>query len=364
MPPPVANENPAPATAPRLTSPEQPLISVVMPVHNTAAHLAQAISSIQAQTYRRWELIIVDDSSSDGSAALAQRHAAHDDRIRTFTVEHGGVAAALNAGIAAAGGELIARMDADDIAAPERFAVQLDWMQRTGVEVCGSWAVWFGEEEGAWWVPETHEGIALHLAINPSMVHPTVLMHTAIARANPYREDFACEDFELWTRLIDRHRMGNVPAVLLRYRRHSDQASKRHAARIRVDAGVCRRRGFDAVFPGADPALLAAFDRMHTFQCCADLEELELVGGMLVRLAQSPEEALRRRMLRRWRETCRCSARLGRRVYGTYMGTAQEFAVPYGPDRPLEVACAMRMPRSLRLESQLWRLARVTGLRP
>ena len=115
-----------------------------MPVRDAEVHLAEAVASIQAQSYRRWELIIVDDGSRDGSVAVALQLARGDGRIRLVSVPRGGVGAALDAGVAQARGELVARMDADDVALPERFEVQLDWMRKTGIEVglgvgrCGS----------------------------------------------------------------------------------------------------------------------------------------------------------------------------------------------------------------------------------
>jgi glycosyltransferase involved in cell wall biosynthesis len=338
---------------PSLTVPAEPLISVVMPVYNAKAYLADSVASIQAQSHSRWELVIVDDGSRDGSAGVASQQAAHDDRIRTFTVPHGGVAAALNAGISSARGEIVARMDADDIAAPERFAIQLDWMRKTGAEICGSWAVWFGDEAGSWWAPVSHQAVALHLAVNPGLVHPTVMMHAEIARLHPYHPDFACEDFELWTRLVGRYRMGSVPAVLLKHRRHTRQVSKLAAAKIRSDANVCRRRGFDMIFPDADDALVSAYQRMVDRRPCGDAEELTRVGELLVRLAQCPEHALRERMLRHWRAACLRAARLGPVAYRNYLRFAPEFAVADFDDPALEAACTARLRSPLSLKRGL-----------
>src|SRR2546425_12663765 len=100
-----------------------------MPVYNAERYVAEAITSILTQTYPRLEFIIVDDGSTDGSAALVCAFAARDSRIRPFFLAHGGQSRALHAGIATARGELIALMDNDDIALPERFAIQLAWMR-------------------------------------------------------------------------------------------------------------------------------------------------------------------------------------------------------------------------------------------
>src|SRR3954462_4182724 len=101
----------------------EPLISVVLPVFDAREHLADAISSIQAQSHRRRELLVLDDGSSDGSPELAEELGKTEERIRVLRVTHGGAAQAVNAGVEAARGDMIARMDADDVAVPERFAV-------------------------------------------------------------------------------------------------------------------------------------------------------------------------------------------------------------------------------------------------
>jgi hypothetical protein len=317
-----------------LTVPPEPLISVVVPVHNTQSYLAQALESIRAQTYTRWELIVVDDGSTDGSVDVARRQAAQDPRIKVFERPRAGVSATLNAGVALAEGDLIARMDADDVAAPERFAIQLDWMRTTGTEVCGSWVTWFGNKEGAWWNPSTHDGVARHQVINASLVHPTVMMHAEIARANPYREDFACEDFELWTRLVQNHQLGNVPAVLLKYRRHERQITKLLGAKCRADAIRCRRRGFDKFFPDADPRLLATHLRMQQFLPFEGIDQLTMAATLLTRLAECPEVAVRERMLKYWQHACLRAAHLGPDALRLFHSMRPVFNVPDWTDDP------------------------------
>ena len=102
----------------------QPLVSIGMAVHNSEATLASAIQSLMNQTYTNWELLLADDGSSDNSLAIARSF--NDPRIRIFTDgENRGLAKRLNELVAVARGELFARMDADDIAYPERFARQV-----------------------------------------------------------------------------------------------------------------------------------------------------------------------------------------------------------------------------------------------
>src|SRR5687767_4726483 len=101
------------------------MISVVMPVYNGQRFLARAMDSLLAQSVREFELIVVDDGSTDESPALLDRYARTDARVRVIRGDHAGISAALNRGIADARYGWIARMDADDEALPDRFARQL-----------------------------------------------------------------------------------------------------------------------------------------------------------------------------------------------------------------------------------------------
>jgi glycosyltransferase involved in cell wall biosynthesis len=110
-----------------------PRVSVITPVWNAAGTLAQTVASVQDQSLTDWEMLLVDDGSTDGSRALADRLAAGDRRIKLLGwAENRGAAAARNAGIRAAAARHIAFLDADDLWRPEKLAVQLDYMDRTG----------------------------------------------------------------------------------------------------------------------------------------------------------------------------------------------------------------------------------------
>jgi glycosyltransferase involved in cell wall biosynthesis len=204
----------------------KPLISVVMPNYNTAAYLAEAVESIRAQTYDHWELLIVDDGSTDASLAIARDLTARDERIRCLEIPHQGIVAALNTGVHAAQGELIARMDADDVALPHRFQVQLDELNAHP-----DWALVGGgfetiDVDGQAWktqLPPTDPGqVRAALARGNCLCHSTILMRRAALEtcAGPYRAPFMlAEDYDLWLRMAERHELANVPAVVLRYRR-------------------------------------------------------------------------------------------------------------------------------------------------
>src|SRR5688572_27460772 len=101
------------------------MISVVMPVFNGQRFLAQAMNSLLAQTFHDFEIIVVDDGSTDASPAILRDYAERDSRVRVIHGDHAGISAALNRGIEASTHEWIARIDADDVASPDRFAKQI-----------------------------------------------------------------------------------------------------------------------------------------------------------------------------------------------------------------------------------------------
>lgn len=231
--------------------PAQPLVSVVMTVRDGDAYLEEAVRSVQAQSYPHWELIVIDDGSSDTSGEIVERFADRDRRIRLLSTPAQGRAAAANHGTALARGELLARLDADDVALPDRLALGVRWIRERGLDLCGGWAMRFGDRTGPWSVPETHEAIARELLVDFPLINSATIARTEVMQANPYDPGYACEDQELWGRLALTHRLGNVPALLVKYRCHSGQTTRREAARIRDDHRLCRHRLFGALFPEA-----------------------------------------------------------------------------------------------------------------
>ena len=207
----------------RRSSDRQVVISVVMPFRNAAATLPECIASIHAQTHRDFEVVAVDDRSADASAELCRRAG-----FRVIAAE--GLVAALNAGLDAARGEVIARMDADDVMHPERLAAQVELMRDhdvvgTQVELCPDDAIRAGYREYIRWqnAVVTPEEIAANLFVESPFAHPSVMMR----RGYRYAEGEFPEDYELWLRLhAQGARMAKVPRVLLRWRESATRASR------------------------------------------------------------------------------------------------------------------------------------------
>lgn len=208
-----------------------PTISVVLPVYNGEKYLAEAIESILAQTFSDFELIVINDGSTDGTLAILQNYQA-DSRIRLFSRENKGLVATLNEGIDLARGTWLARMDQDDIALPQRFEQQLQWLARTDADICGSWIKLFGlSDQRIINYAQTDAAIKAELLFMSPFAHPTVMMKTALIKQLHYDHAWEnAEDYDLWVRAaLANWRMTNVPEVLLWYRQHVTQMSS-HAA--------------------------------------------------------------------------------------------------------------------------------------
>jgi len=203
-----------------------PTISVLLPCFDAEATLPAAVESIRAQTFEDWELILVDDGSTDGSAAVAALLAREDPRVRVITQPHSGIVGALAAASAEARAPFLARMDADDVAHPERFAKQLQCMaddERIGL--CGTQVrmvggqIGYGRRRYEAWINAllTHEAMARELFVECPIPHPTFLMRRdAFEEVGGYQDRGWAEDYDLCMRLFEAGaRFGKVAEPLL-----------------------------------------------------------------------------------------------------------------------------------------------------
>lgn len=336
--------------------PIDPLISVVMPVYNGAPYLAAAIASILAQTITDFEFIIADDGSTDDSAAIIQAFVERDARIRPLFLAHSGQAAAGNAAVMAARGRWLARMDADDLALPERLAIQVAWLQQSNVEIGGcAYVKQFGHDPRLLWFPESHSAIQRELLFRVGLLQATMMLPTVIAQAHLYQPGRAFEDYEWQTRLALTYRFGNLPQILLQRRAHATQVHVQRNADFKADLRTYRRPYFFQLFPAATPADYTALSRILEREACASRAELELAGAWLVRLAQGQEVGLRSKLAERWRITCRHSARLGLdcyQIYQHYLTPLQ--APPASRSFALWVSCALRLRKLTDLPRADW----------
>lgn len=228
---------------------EMPQISVVMTAYNSAPYIEEAVTSICRQTYRDFELVVVDDGSEDDTSQRLQNLAEKDKRVRLVQNQKNlGVAPSINRIIPLLSGEYIARMDSDDIALPQRLARQIAYIGSNRVDVCGAWVRTAGLPRNyVMKFPETDRDIKTWMLFQNPFLQSTVLMKRQVLEQVPYRvEAGLVEDYDLWVRMAGIAKMGNVPEVLLLYRRHSGQLSVAHSRRQINDAVKVRYRALEA----------------------------------------------------------------------------------------------------------------------
>ena len=201
---------------------DEPLVSVVMSFHNARDTLLHAIRSLLWQTYPHWELILLDDGSNDGSAELAK--AVEDPRIRLYGDSLcRGLPVRLNQGVSLARGQYLARMDADDVAFPERFAKQVAYLQNhPEVDLLATAALLVNANDqaiGLLTAAQSHEEICRRPWHGFPMPHPTWMGHAEWFRQNLYDEGaLKAQDQELLYRTYRKSNFAGLSDALLGYR--------------------------------------------------------------------------------------------------------------------------------------------------
>lgn len=215
------------STASTASAESRPRVSVVLPVRNGSPHLAAALDSIRRQTERRWELIAVNDGSTDDTGQLLAETARQDPRVRVLTTPPQGIVSALNLGLSSARAPLIARMDADDTSHAERLEQQCDFLENRPelglvsclVEFGGHAAAAGGYRRHVTWLNSVvdPDDIRRKRFIESPLAHPSVVFRKSlIAQHGGYRDGCFPEDYDLWLRWLDAGvAMAKVPVTLL-----------------------------------------------------------------------------------------------------------------------------------------------------
>jgi glycosyltransferase involved in cell wall biosynthesis len=222
-----------------------PTISVLLPVYNGQAYLRQAIDSILNQSYQDFELVIVNDGSSDSSVDIVSSYS--DERIVLINQENVGLPGALNRAIEVAKGQYLARHDQDDVSLPMRFEEQLRLMQEKYLDFCGCNIVMMDEAGNLIQrvdMPNTSDLITITLACTVPFAHGSVMMRKAFLDrfALRYRQGSPTEDYELW---CEAYRLGghfgNVDKALFYYRDFSSSLSKTTSIKMQAYTHQLRR---------------------------------------------------------------------------------------------------------------------------
>lgn len=223
----------------------EPTVSFVVPVHNAARFLGETLDAIYRQTYNDFEVIVVDDASTDAFAEVIAKH--EDSRLRVIQLrENVGVSAARNLGIESARGQYIAFCDGDDLCMPERLDLQVRAFESDSeLALCGGSFTCFDESERETVShPQEPEAIARALTHGNCFGLSTVMVRSRWLKQHKFNISLGlAEDYDLWTRLLTAGaRARNLPEVLLRYRLHPGQASRSKGEKLDLVAREVRAR--------------------------------------------------------------------------------------------------------------------------
>lgn len=246
----------------------QHLISVIMPAYNAGKYLGESIESVRQQTYAGWELVVVDDGSTDNTSQIAQRYVDADPRVRLFFQSNGGQASARNKALREARGELVAFLDSDDLWLPEKLQSQLAVMDTRKVDLVYSDGIMFSDDapelpDKFFIVPGETRGLEMFkllFAANRIATLSVLVNRKSLDAVGLFDEDRTyqnSEDYDLWLKLAKNgSTFYGMTEKLMRYRRHSAsttfQASRlltpmlavvlKHSSHPSLDAALVRRR--------------------------------------------------------------------------------------------------------------------------
>lgn len=313
-----------------------PTVSVVMSVYNGAAHLAEAMESILTQNFTDFEFIIIDDGSTDETPAII---AAHDDaRIKACrNDENMGLTRSLNIGLDHARGKYIARMDADDISLPNRFARQVEYLDaHPEVAVLGT-AYETMTDTGRYEVtPYTrNEHLRALELFNPPFAHPTVMVRSDFFIRHNLRYDPAyrfSQDYELWSRLfaLKDAFCSNLTEPLLRYRMHCGRITDKFKQQQMQTALDVRPREIRRLGLTPREREIELHNRLADgprMECLTDILE---VAGWMKKLDEANRsskyhdpEALAHILADQWTIVCLQNTQLGLPLFNTWLGSAE-----------------------------------------
>ena len=305
-----------------------PLVTVLLPVYNAEKYIGTAIESILDQTYEDFELLIINDGSTDRSQEIIKSYT--DDRIQLVNNERNlKLIATLNKGLELARGIYIARMDADDISLPDRLELQVDFMQKNqNVGLCGSWYESFGDNNSVVRYPTSNDKIRIMMLYQTPFCHPSLMFRKELFSKNNIRFDpefIHAEDLDVWVRLSGITQFANLPKILLRYRIHSSSISIAFTLTQQENTLRILKKQFHQMGSDLDDKEIQLYlDIAHaTFRSSKDY--IESVESLLVKLSGAnrtsgyiSEDIYNKYLAEKWFHICRNASSLGSWIYQKY----------------------------------------------
>jgi glycosyltransferase involved in cell wall biosynthesis len=309
---------------------KEPTITVLMPVFNGEKYLSPAIDSILDQSYTDFELLIIDDGSTDSSAAICREY--RDPRIRLVANERNlGLIATLNRGLDLARGKYIARMDCDDISLPGRFERQFRFMeQNADIGVCGAWfeKIFHGGSETVR-TPAEDNLIRFFLVFDNAFNHSTVFLRRSVLEEHGLRYDPAyqyAEDYEFWVRCSCYTRLANIPEVLVHYRFHPENTCHRYSVEQNATADRIRYLQLEQLGLIPDDEELKIHCALLKFGFSGNYDRLKRAGVWLTGLAATAsakwgvsQRIIHRELGRYWYAACGSIAHQGWRIWSLFL---------------------------------------------
>lgn len=236
---------------------------VVIPAYNAAPYIRESVDSMLAQTFTEFDLLFIDDCSTDDTAIIIESYV--DPRVHLVRrAQNGGVVPALNSGLELVRHKFLARMDADDRSTPDRFQKQMDYLlSHPAIDVVGAHLRNFGVEAAEWNYPLTHNAIKASFLFGNTFPHASLMARAEVFKVERYSKRVVhMEDYELWLRLIPKHRFATLPDRLYEYRRHDEAVTmgSKNDHRERLKLLLVQPMGWLDLTPNANELSILAFD--------------------------------------------------------------------------------------------------------
>ena len=307
-----------------MTIEKTPKLSVVIPVYNREAYLGDAIDSILRQTFTDYELLVIDDGSTDRSCEVTQSY--DDPRIRLICNRRNmGIPKTRNEAVRLARGEYLAFLDSDDVAYPDRLAKQVAFLDsHPDYAAVGAWVSWMAEDgqplKRIKRKPVSPEELGGQRLFRSVLENSASMARTSILRNFPHCEELCVEeDFDMWARVAAKHKVGNLPEVLVRRRRHQQRTTEEQrdlVKKMRIMVYASQLTALGMHFSETDLERHFLLRRMHKQKFTPDRTYLDWAEDWLLalraanRTAQAyPEPAFSHELGLFWAKTCLYASR-------------------------------------------------------
>lgn len=222
-----------------------PLISVIIPTKNRANLLRDALDSVLRQSYRDFNIVVIDDGSTDETSSVLE-NLSFSRLVTIRNLPSVGIARSLNLALSMTDSKYIARLDSDDLMHVDRLARQVKKLESDHrVGVVGSWAHFFGFKNFLWKSPTSHGAITLRMCFENAIAHPSVMIRREALDFGQtiYRPEYNhLEDWDLWERISQSWELANIPAALTQIRLHREQSSRESGLEVRELENEVRAR--------------------------------------------------------------------------------------------------------------------------